>query len=430
MKKLSLILCLLMLSVATVFAQNDKRLTKAEIGRVNLGLYAYPVVKQGEFVVDFEKLVFDQSSYTLNYRYFVIVRDRNDNPKFIAMNNNNVLNFTKMDLPVEILRVGYTQDECVYISKTKTSNMEGEIIKYNLIVGDKNYGPYDGIYVVLPKGFVYKNKGIYNYVEYDRAMADVNNYSIAEQANYEGEFVQCSINDKLLKFVPKEKVKYFKCYDGHYYILYNDKAMNNTLLIVDGVGYELDGVVSNLNFKFSHNGDHWIAAGNDYVMVDGVYVARISGVIKDAIINNKGDYFYIIDGDGYSEKAYLKGEIIADGVEVKSLTVDDDEHFNYIFKNAKGVFYAIDNDVREYNENVKNYYYPALNDAVQDFVVVSDDGKHKLEYHNDSPYIDIDGTMIESLMPPHYVVWKEKDRCFMWNTIENFKLMVYKYNVK
>ena len=161
-----------------------------------------------------------------------------------------------------------------------------------------------------------------------------------------------------------------------------------------------------------------------------MYVARISGVIKDANINDKGDYFYIVDGDGYSEKAYLNGEIIADGVEVRSLTVDDDQHFNYIFKNAKGFFYAIDNDVRDYNANVRNYYYPAFNDSNQDFIVVSNDGRHKLEYHNDSPYIDIDGVKIETLMSPHYVVWKEKERCFMWNTLENFKLMVYKYKVK
>lgn len=429
MKKLIIFLCLLILSVSMVFAQYDKRLSKAEIGKIDLGLYAYPNVKQGEFVVDFEDLVFDQGKYTLNYRFFVIVRDRNDNPKFVAM-NNYVLNFKKIDLPVEILRAGYTPDECVYISKTNTSSMEGDIIKYNLIVGNKNYGPYDGINEVLPKGFVYKNKNVYTYVEYGDEFSSINNYSVLEPSMYEGEFVQCSINDKLLKFIPKEKVKYFKCYDGHYYILYNDKAMNNTLLIVDGVGYELDGVINSLNLKFSHNGEHWIAAGQDYVMVDGVYVTRLSDAIKNADINNNGDYMYIVDGEGFSEKVYLNENVVVDGVEVKSLTVDDDQVFNYIFKNEKGFFYGLDYQARDFNENIKNYYYPTLNDNNKSFVVTSPDGKHRLEYNNESPYIIIDGKKIESVTTPHYMVWNQKEHCFMWNAIENYKLMVYKYQVK
>ena len=429
MKKLIIFLCLLILSVSMVFAQYDKRLSKAEIGKIDLGLYAYPSVKQGEFVVDFEDMVFDQVKYTLNYRYFVIVRDRNDNTKLVAM-NNFVFNFTKMDLPVEILRTGYAPEECVYITKTNTSGVEGDIIKYNLKVGNKNYGPYDGINEVLPKGFVYKNKNVYSYVEYGNEFSSIKNYSILEPSMYEGEFVQCSINDKLLKFVPKEKVKYFKCYDGHYYILYNDKAMNNTLLIVDGVGYELDGVVTSLNLKFSHNGEHWIAAGQDYVMVDGVFVTRLSDVIKNADINNNGDYMYIVDGEGFSEKVYLNEKIVIDGVEVESLTVDDDQVFNYIFKNEKGFFYGLDYQAKDFNENIKKYYYPALNDNNQTFVVTSPDGKHRLEYDNSSPYIIIDGKKIESVTTPHYMVWNQKEYCFMWNTIENYKLVVYKYQVK
>ena len=429
MKKLGILLCLLAFSSLTALAQVNENLTKTVIGDLSKIWKTFPNVKPGEFIVDFDQMVFDQSVYSSNYKYLVIVRDDADAPRLIKM-NNFVLNFTSEEMPIDLLRAGYTTDDYVYITKKRSLSSDNVTIKYNLRVGQDSYGPYDGIENVLPKGFVYKNKGVYSYVEYDRAMAAINNYSIAEQANYEGEFVQCSIDDKMLKFVPKDNVRYFKCYDGHYYILYNDNAMNNTLLIVDGVGYELDGVIASLNFKFSHHGDHWIAAGSDYVIVDGVYVARISGVIKDANINDKGDYFYIVDGDGYSEKAYLNGEIIADGVEVRSLTVDDDQHFNYIFKNAKGFFYAIDNDVRDYNANVRNYYYPAFNDGNQDFVVVSNDGRHKLEYHNDSPYIDIDGVKIETLMSPHYVVWKEKERCFMWNTLENFKLMVYKYKVK
>lgn len=429
MKKLVILLCLLASSLLMTFAQINENLKKIEIGDLSKIWKSFPNVKQGEFIVDFNQMVFDQSVNKSNYKFLVVVRDENDGVRLIKM-NNYVMNFSNEELPIDLFRAGYNTGDFVYVVKKKSLAVDNEKIKYNLHVNQKSYGPYDGIERVLPKGFVYKNKGVYTYVEYDKEMSAVNNYTIPERDNYEGEFVQCSINDKMLKFVPKENVKYFKCYDGHYYILYNDNAMDNTLLIVDGVGYELDDVVAKLNLKFSQNGEHWIAAGNDYVIVDGVYIVRISDVIKDVDINNEGDYFYIIDGDGYSEKAVLNGNIIVNGVEVKSLTVDNEQQFNYIFKNEKGYFYAIDNDVMDYNENVKDYYYPALSDVVRDFVVMSSDGQHKLEYYSDTPYIIIDGTKIESPTPPHFMVWNEKERCFMWNALENYKLIVYKYKVK
>ena len=428
MKKLGILLCLLAFSSLLAFSQTNENITKIVIGDLSKVWKSFPNVKHGEFIVDFDQMVFDKSVYSSNYKYLVVVRDENDGPRLMKM-NNLIMNFTNEELPIDLLRAGYNADDYVYISKKALAG-ENSKIKYNLHVGQKNYGPYDEIKCVLPKGFVYKNKGVYTYVEYDKEMTAISNYSIPEQADYEGEFVQCSINDKALKFVPKDKVRYFKCYDGHYYILYNDKAMDNTLLVVDGVGCELDGVITSLNFKFSQNGEHWIAAGTDFVIVDGVYIARISDVIKDVNINNKGDYLYIVDGEGFSEKAYLNGDIIVDGVEMKSLTVDNEQQFNYIFKNDKGYFYAIDNVVMDYNGNVKNYYYPALNDASQDYVIVSDDGKHKLEYHSDSPFIIIDNNKIESPMPPHFMVWNEKEHCFMWNALENYNLIVYKYKVK
>lgn len=429
MKKLIMFLCLLMPSLSMVFAQNDKNLTKIEIGDLSKICKTFPYVKLGEFVVDFEHMVFDQNLYRNNYKYFVILRDERDDPSFIKT-NNFLMNFSKSDLPIELLRAGFAMDDYVYISKKKSVSVDNSKIIYNLHIGRQSYGPYDGIERVLPDGFVYKNKGVYTYVRYDNQLIAVNNYSILDQAEYEGDFVQCSINDKLLKFYPKEKVKYFKCYDGHYYILYNDKAMNNTLLIVDGVGYELDGVVNSLNLKFSHNGEHWIAAGRDYVMVDGVYVKRLSDVIKYVDINNNGDYMYVVDGKGFSEKVYLNEKVVVDVVEVESLTVDDNQVFNYIFKNENGFFYGLDNHARDFNENIKNYYYPAFNDDNHDFVVKSPDGKHRLEYNNTSPYIIIDGNKIESVTTPHYMVWNNKEHCFMWNVLENFKLIVYKYQVK
>lgn len=422
-----MLLGLLVLLPGIMFAQKNKNLTRIEIGDVGKISDESPYVKPGEFRVDFENMVYDYNVWRKNYMFFVILRDKNSKPVNVVT-NNDILDFSNSDAPVKILRAGYSADDFIYI---KTRNIADiGLSSCFLNVKGTPYGPYDAIEDVLPKGFVYRNNGVYSYVEYDKVYDTIVDYCVPVKANYEGEYLQCSLNGELLKFTPKNNVDYYKSHDGHYYILYNDDAMDNTLFIVDGVGCELDEVVNQIKFKFSHNGEHWIAAGENYLIVDGVYVKINSETIKDVSINNDGLYLYVVEGEGLKDKVYVNDGVLVDGVEILKLTVDNEQRFNYLFKSDKGFFYGIDNTITDFNDNIKKYYYPEFFDSTQTFTIKSDNGKHIFVYSYDLPYVVIDGMRLDCPSTPHYAVWNNKEKCFVWNAVEGTKLLVYKYKVK
>ena len=422
------IICLMFLLPMVVMAQNNKNLSKVEIGKINREVDGRFFVKQGEFKIDFENKIYDDI-YGNVFKYFVIIRDGKGKANLVMM-NNHFLNFTKFDYPVDIVRAGFTIPEYDYIEKRNSSSVESGKYKYYLNVGGIAYGPYDAVTEILPDGFVYRNKDVYTYRRYDSEFEGNRNYCILEKDKYHGDYVQCSLNDKVLKFSPKKDVDYYKSYEGHYYILYNDNLMENSLLIVDGVGHELEGAENKLLFSFSHNGEHWIAASRNYIVVDGITMPKINGEIKKVVVTDDGEYAYVVDSEGYNERLFVNDKEILCGAEVLGLTVDDNEKFNYLFRNDKGYFYGIGNDVKIKNDDMKVYYYPALLDVDQTFTVKSNDGKHTFVYSYNLPYIMIDGERIDCPSIPHYAIWSESEKSFKWNAVEDIRLVVYKFKVK
>ena len=201
-------------------------------------------------------------------------------------------------------------------------------------------------------------------------------------------------------------------------------------MVVDSVGYELDGVMETVNFKYSQNGKHWIAAYANNIMVDGINMIPLSDKIKHVAIKNDGSYAYVVEGKNKSDVLYFGEDLVLQGADVKWLAVDADERFNYICRNNKGYFYGIDKNLIAKNDDMKNYYYPALFDSDEKFVVKSNDGKHVMEFSYDTPYIMIDNARIDSQSIPHYAKWNESNKSFMWNAVEGVNLYVYEYKVK
>ena len=427
MRPLRYIICIMLLMPMLSMAQNNKDLFKYEIGKLNREFTGRMYVKPGEFKICFDDKIID-AEYGKVYKYFVIVRNIKGEVAFVLM-NNYYLNMMGSEYPAEIVKAGYTIPEYVYIEKRQASALETGKYKYTLHVDGKAFGPYDGILEVLPDGFVYKNKEVFAYSRYDNDILSNRNYCILEKDTYEGEYIQCVLNDKLLKFTPKEKPSYYKSYEGHYYILYNDAYMKNSLIVVDGEGYELDGTENSVLFRFSHNGDHWIAAGKNYVLKDGVIVAKSDKIIKRIVINDNGDYMYVAAGQDGNEVIYHGDNVMVTGIKVLKLVVDDDERFYYIFKKGKDYFCGINNDVQSMAEELEKCYYPELFDANQTFTIKSTDGNHTFVYSYNTPYITIDGTRIECPSIPHYAIWNERDKCFMWNAVEDVNLVVYKYKI-
>ena len=99
MKKLGIILCLLLFSSLVTYAQRNKNLTKTVIGDLSKVWQSFPNVKPGEFVVDFDHMVYDKSVYSSTYKYIIVLRDENDGVRLIQM-NNLVMNIWRIPITI------------------------------------------------------------------------------------------------------------------------------------------------------------------------------------------------------------------------------------------------------------------------------------------------------------------------------------------
>ena len=450
MRYLKILLILLLIVPVTMTAQIKRRPTKTLIGKVKQVGMDKLYVKPGEFKIDFENKIYDEGMYKRNNKFFVIVRDKDDNVKYIKMNNHEI-NLSKTEYPVEILRAGLTIPDLVYIDKRNSVAADDAKHKYYLHVSGKVYGPYEGFTDIFPTGYVCKTKDVFTFRNYDGDVEDIlpknkakelydnNNeqplfgeltFEVPVECDYDKDYVECDMNGKLLRFKMKNGVVYQKTHNGHYFLLYNDSLMDNTLMVVDGKGYELDGAVNDVVFKFSQNGSHWMSFCPHNLMVDGETVCRNAADIKFIAIKNDGEFAYVVEGEGLGDKFYLGDEIFADGINVLWLSVDDQERFNYICRSRRGYFYGIDRIVIERNEQMKRFYYPTLFDNDQVFTVTSSDGRHTFVYSYDRQYILIDGKRMDCTSVPHYAAWDDVDECFKWNTVENLELYLYSFKVR
>ena len=412
----NIIIALLVLPLA-VTAQNKKNVTKTLVGAINAydnSAYQNLLVKQGEFKINFAETT------TYKTSYYVIVRDANDKVLCVKMDNNGIR--FKKENTIKILRAGYAVSDYVYTEKSLNS--------YYLHIGKKSFGPYDEIKDMFPDCFIYKNGSVYSYNKYSHDDPNLTTCSYTDESVYSNSTVRCRFGDTILEFKPAENVRYYTTLGGHYYLLYNDKYMTNTFMVVDSVGYELDGIVDKMDFKFSQNGSHWIAAYTNNLMVDGVTVLRLSENIKHIAIKNDGQYAYVIEGEMMSDRAYIGDKMLVKGVNVRWLAIDKDDRFNYICKSVKGYFYGIDNEMIDKNKDMNDYYYPDVFDNKETFVVKSDDGKHYFEFNYEDPYITIDNMRYDFRAIPHYAQWNEDEGCFQWNTVEDMSLYLYKFKVR
>lgn len=432
MKYLKYILCVLIMLPLALPAQNIKNLSKKYIGKIDVaeegGINAY--VKHGEFKLDFDNTVTDSYNYlyTQNNKYIVIVRDSKDNIVYMK-NNNYELAFKNMKA-VKILRAGYAINECVYVEKRNITYTGESQYRYYLHVAGLSLGPYDEILDLFPDGFIYRLGEKYAYKTYSNDDENQVVYQIPTEALYVEKTIRCNLRDTVLDFKPTENVRYYTTSEGHYYLLYYDNYMENTLMVVDSTGYELDGAMETVDFKYSKDGKHWIAAYTNNLVVDGVNVARLTDKIKHVAIKNDGQYAYVVEGKNMNDKYYVDNKLVLQGVDMKWLAVDAEERLHYICRNPKGYFYGIDNEMVSKDHDMKEYYYPALFDSDEKFVVKSRDGQHVMEYSYDTPYIMIDNRRLDCPSIPHYAKWDDSEHCFYWNAVEGINLYLYKYKVK
>lgn len=434
MRYIKYIVCLMLILPLAVSAQNKKNLTKHLVGKITIANYLNRVqgvyIKHGEFRVYFDNKILttsDNDTYTKNNKYFVIVRDTKDNILYARMNNYELL-LSEMS-GVNLLRAGYTIPDYVYVEKRDVMYAGKEENMYYLHLSNKVLGPFNKILDLFQDGFIYKLGKNYAYRMYNNDEHTIN-YTVPDEALYKEKTIRCNLKDTVLEFKPIDNVRYYTTVNGHYYLLYYDNYMENTLMVVDSTGYELDGALETVMFKYSQDGKHWIAAYPNNIIVDGVNVARLTNKIKNVAIKNNGQYAYVVEGKGMNDVMYIGENMIMKGVNVKWLAIDADDRFNYICRSKQGYFYGIDDDMCAKNEDLEKYYYPALFDSNDKFVVKSDDGKHVMEFSYDTPYIMIDNMRLDCPSIPHYAKWDESEHSFVWNAVEDYNLYLYKYKVK
>ena len=427
MRSVKNILLLFVLLPMLTMAQNIK-IEKTPMGKITQTGTEKLYVKQGEFKPDFDNKVYDDGVYKRINKYFVIVRDADDNVVYVKMNNHK-LNLPQA-YPVELLRAGFVKPDFVYIEKRSSTTPDDNGFKYYLHVADKIYGPNDGFYELFPNGYIYKNKDRYSFVGYGDNLFSMKGFEILDKADFIDDYVSYKWNDTTLKFKPKNDVIYYKTHGGHYYQLYKDDLMENTLMVVDGNGYELDGAVDSLMIKFSQDGSHWIVARPYNIMVDGVTVNRTIEKVKQVAIKNNGEYAFTVEGKLMEDKVYFGDDEFVTGVNMIWLSVDENDCFNYIFRSRHGYFYGVDAEITCINDKMVKYYYPDVFDPKTVFTVKSDDGKHSFVYRYDMPFIMLDGKRVDCPSIPHYAKWDEEDGCFIWNAIEDQNLYMYKIAVR
>ena len=451
MKSLKTILILLLVLPIALTAQNKRKPTKTFIGKIKPFGEERLYVKPGEFKIDFEKKVYDENIYKRNNKYFVIVRDNYGDVIRVRMNNHEI-NLSKTEYPAEILRAGFTIPDFVYIDKRDAPAADNAKYRSCLHVSGRVYGPYEEFRDIFPNGYICKNKGVYTFMEFDGSFEEIlpkhkskemledmgsNNVSfgtktfeIVDDREYKRDYIKCKLNNEMVQFETRNQVVYRATHSEHYFILYNDSLMDNTLLIVDDLAYELDGVVKDIEFRFSQDASHWMAFTPNNLMVDGVTVNRTATDVKFMAIKNNGDYAYVVEGEGLGDKLYYGEELYLKGINMMWLAVDDAERFNSIFRNSHGYFYGIDHVVVDRTDKNNKYFYPTLFDGDQVFTVKSKDGKHSFVYCYNWPYVIIDGVRLDFPAVPHYAIFDEEEGCFYWNTVEDLSLYLYKYRAR
>ncbi len=435
MKRIVFLSLMLTLLSPFVKAQSEDRLKRVRLET----LEGFLSVKQGEFQAEYNLLPnMGTHSMSTYYDYLFVARNEKSDMSTIYANGRLLLPY-KYD--VRAFRIGSTWKDCVFVLKYFETD------SYEIGYGMETVYAYgvqqmicDSVLSVTNDGYVYKLNGEYYYSTYNKSTERGQTTQIvwpekrifkqSDKARLSSNSADCRLSDGDVYYACSGKAAL------HYYYLYKDQYMPNTVLVVDGEPIELYGVYTyeTLRMKFSYNGKHWMAVANDRFWVDGEmkYVEGYS--ISDFLISNKGDYFYMASKVGEEDKGetlVLNGDIIRRQVIVGHFALDAQQKLRFHFL-AAGQWYAYEDG--QINSVMKESNSVLYTDDLIDNLRIdkfSTDGMHKLSYVTGRKGVEIDGVkMTESV--PFQVVFDKNEKCFKWNAIETTRegktdLVVYSY---
>lgn len=421
MKRLISSFLLLALFLPMVKAQSPDRLKRVRLETLEGFLH----VNQGEFQAEYNYLP-NMATHSMStyYNYLFVSRNEKSGMSSIYANAKLLLPYRYV---VRVFRIGPTWKDCVFV--LKYFEPDAQEIGYGMETVYA-YGVHqmvcDSVLSITNDGYVYKLNDEYYYSTYKQLGVEGQTTPIVwiEKKSFTG-LDRAQLSSKTVKCMLSEGDEYFASAGKsamHYYYLYRDKYMPNTVLVVDGEPVELYGEYNfeDLRVKFSYNGRHWMAVANDRFWVDGEMKFVEGYTITDFLVSNKGDYVYRASKNGEEAKGetlVLNGDIIRRQVVVGHFALDAQQKLRFHFL-AAGQWYAYEDG--QINSVMKESNAILYTDDLIDNLPIdkfSTDGMHKLSYVTGQKGVEIDGVrMTESV--PFQVVYDKNEKCFRWNAIE------------
>lgn len=431
-------LCLVVLSmVGMAFAQLPENTTRNVLATVD----ANEIINPGEFQMELSKgALFNGETDNPWFSYVYTFTNRFTNNANIMVNDRPRI--VNRNIDVRTYRIGPTCEKGIFVIKnigTAESDMGSgmELVMSNGIV----HPACDTVVYLNDDGYVYSSNSNFFYSAYNDVFdnqATVVPVVWLERKTFDAENVSFS-GDKATAFARLNTGSvYFESPDGHYYYLYRDKYMPNTVMVVDNTVYELFDVYgeNDLKFKFSYNGQHWMAVGKECYWIDGTLKSVAGFVITDFLVNNDGHYCYKAykkDAADKGEVVVVDGQIVRRNAKVSYFALNTEGKFKFRFVTGMGRILQYENEkISDVTESFVSVQYSSEATDGQPITVFSSDGKHKLTYRRGTSPVEIDGVKIAESVPC-YAVYDAHNKSFLWNAIEKndgrTELVLYRYAI-
>ena len=437
MKRILSLALLLALFLPMAKSQSQDRLKRVRMET----LEGFLSVNQGEFQAD-HNMVPNMTTHSMSayYDYLFVCRNEKSGMSTIYVNSKVLLPYNYV---VRAFRVGSTWKDCVFVFKYYEPN------SYEIGYGMETVYAYgvqqivcDSVLSVTNDGFVYQLNGDCYYSTYSKqtSSGQVSPVVWLEKKTFRNP-MRSQLSSKSVGCMLSDDDEYYASVGNtamHYYYLYRDNYMPNTVLVVDGEPVELFGEYTYENFrmKFSYNGRHWMAVAKDRFWVDGEMKLVEGYTISDFLISNKGDYVYKASKSGEEEKGeslVLNGNIIRRQVIIGHFALDAQQKLRFHFLAAGQWYVYEDGQINSVTKESNSVSY--ADDLIDNLPMekFSSDGAHKLSYVTGQKGVEIDGVRLTESVP-FQVIYDKSEKCFRWNAIEvtpegKRDLVIYSYQL-
>ena len=420
------------------YAQSPENLSRVVLATVPEN----ETVEYGQFQVDLQKALAykeGQDEYFW-FSFAYVTQNKYNNNQNIYFNGRQL--FTGRHLQIRMYRMGPSEKDCIFV--IKSLDADAPDIGFHM-EQTRAFGlPYqvcDAVVDINDDGFVFRQNGKYKYCKYKVDAADVSQLSSVvwlDSKNYVGSTLGMPAEKKLFfSYLPTGAV-YHESENGHYYFIHHDDYMPYSVLVVDNKVYELFDVFEEEAFrlKFSHDGKHWMAVGNDRYWIDGEMKSVEGFEIVDFVISNDGHYGYTACAKGSESNNCMvvaDGQILRMNARVCYFALDDAGKLKARFTSGDRFLEYENGTVTDVTEKLSSVYYPDNSFYEQEMVVQSEDGAHRLTYKKGMPGVKIDGVRVTTSVPC-FAIYDKRSHTFVWNAIETVgekqELVLYRYVVK